>query len=61
MSLHHCNNNYPNRVLNYKHFFAELNINGFDFASGFKCSDVHKFNELIYLSVNIFDLLFYQD
>ena len=39
----------------------ELNINGFDFTNGFKCSDVHKFNEINNLSINIFELNFYQD
>ena len=57
-SLHPCNNNHPNRVSNYKQYFNELNINGFDFANGFKCSNVHKFNELKNLSVNIFELVF---
>ena len=52
--LHPCNNNHPNRVSNCKQYFSELNIQGFDFARGFKCSDVHKFNELNILSVNIF-------
>ena len=60
-SLHPCNNNHPNRVSNYKQYFKELNINGFDFANGFKCSNVHKFNELNNLSVFIFELNFYQD
>ena len=60
-SLHPCNNNHPNRVSNYKQYFNELNINGFDFTKGFRCSDVHKFNELNNLSVNIFELNFYQD
>ena len=59
--LHPCNNNHPNRVSNYKQYFNELNINGFDFSNGFKCSDVHEFNELNNLSVNIFELNFYQD
>ena len=59
--LHPCNNNHPNRVSNYKQYFNELNINGFDFARGFKCSDVHKFEELKNLSVNLFELNFYQD
>ena len=59
--LHPCNNNHPNRVSNYKQYFDELNINGFDFTNGFRCSDVHKFNELNNLSVNIFELNFYQD
>ena len=59
--LHPCNKNHPKRVSNYKQYFNELNINGFDFTRGFKCSDVHKFNELNNLSVNIFELNFHQD
>ena len=60
-SFHPCNNNQPNRVSNYKHYFNELNIQDFDFSYGFKCSDVHKLNELTNLSINIFELNFYQD
>ena len=60
-SLYPCNNNHPNRVSNYRQYFNELNIQGFDFTNGFGCSDVHKFNELNNLSVNIFELNFYQD
>ena len=60
-SFHPCNNNHPNRVSNYKQYFNELNINDFDFSKGFKCSDVRKFDELNNLSVNIFELIFYQD
>ena len=52
--LHPCTNNHPIRVSNYKQFFNELNIQGFDFSKGFRCSDVHKFNEL-----NNFYLLIY--
>ena len=59
--LHPCNNNHPNRVSNYRPYFNELNINGFDFSKGFRCNDVHKFIELNNLSVNIFELNFYQD
>ena len=59
--LHLCTNNHPNRVSNYRQYFNELNIQGFDFTNGFKCSNVHKFNELNNLSVNIFELNFYQD
>ena len=58
--LNPCNN-HPNRVSNYRQYFDELNINGFDFTNGFRCSDVHKFNELNNLSVNIFELNFYED
>ena len=57
----HPYNNHPNRVSNYRQYFNELNIQDFDFTDGFKCSDVHKFNDLINLSVNIFELNFYQD
>ena len=60
-SLHPCNNNHPNRVSNCKQYFTELIIQGFDFSRGFKCSDVLKFNEINTLSVNIFELIFYQD
>ena len=59
--LHPCNNNHPNRVSNYRQYFDELNIQDFNFSKGFRCSDVHKFNELNNLSVNIFELNFYQD
>ena len=59
--LHPCNNNHPNRVSNYKKYFNELNIIGFDFTNGFKCSDVHKFNESNNLSVSIYEINFYQD
>ena len=60
-SLHPCNNNHPNRVSIYKQFFDELNIQGFDFSNEFKCKDVHRFNELNNLSINIFEINFYQD
>ena len=60
-SLHPCENDHPNRVSNYIQYFNELNFQSFDFTNGFKCSDVHKFNELNNLSVNIFELNFYQD
>ena len=51
--LHPCNNNHPNRVSNYRQYFNELNIQGFDFSKGLKCCDVHKFNEIIYLLINL--------
>ena len=60
-SLHPCENDYPNRFSNYKQYFNELNINGFDFTNGFKCSDVHKFNELNNLSANMYEINFYED
>ena len=60
-SLHTCENTHPSRVNNYLQYFNELNIQGFDFTNGFKCSDVHRFNELNNLSVNTYELNFYQD
>ena len=60
-SLHPCNNNHPNSVSNQRQYFNDLNIQDFDITNGFKCSDVHKFNELNDLSVKIFELNFYQD
>ena len=60
-SLHPCDNDHPNRVSNYKQYFNELNFQSFDFTNGFNCTDVHKFNELNNLSVNVYELIFYQD
>ena len=60
-SLHPCENTHPSRVNNYIQYFHELNFQSFDFTNGFKCSDVHRFNELNNLSVNIFEINFYQD
>ena len=59
--LHPCNNNHPNKVSKYKHYFIELNIEGFDFTNGFRCRDVHKFEKLNSLSINLFEVIFYQD
>ena len=42
-------------------WFNELNIEGFGFTNGFRRSDIHKFEELNNLCVNIFELNFYQD
>ena len=60
-SLHPCENDHPKRVSNYKQYFNELNINGFDFTNGFKCSDKHRFEKLNILSINIYEINFYQD
>ena len=60
-SLHPCENTHPSRVNNCLQYFNELNFQGFDFTNGLKCSDVHRFNELNKLSVNIYELNFYQD
>ena len=56
-----CNSNHPNTVANYRQYFNKLNIEGFDFSNGFKCSDVHKFEKFYNFSINIIELNFYQD
>ena len=38
-----------------------MNIEGFDFFNGFRCSDVHNFEKLNNRYVNILELNFYQD
>ena len=60
--LHPCNNNVlSNRVSIFKRYFNELNLDGFDFTNGFRRSDVHKFEKLNNLSINIIEFNFYQD
>ena len=59
--LHTCENNQPNSVSNYRQYFNQLNIEGFDFGNGFKYSDMHRFEKINNLSINIFELNFYQD
>ena len=60
-SLHPCENIHPSRVKIYLQYFHGLNFQSFDFTNGFKCSDFQRFNELNNLSVNIYELNFYQD
>ena len=59
--LHPCENDHPNRVPNYEPYFKELNIEGFDFTNGFKCSDMYRFEKLNKLSINIQELNFDQN
>ena len=59
--LHPCENDHPNRVSNYNQNFNELNIDGFVFTNGFKCCDMHRVEKLNTLSINIYELNFYQD
>ena len=60
-SLHPCENDHPNRISIYIQYFNELNFQSFGFTNGFKCSDVHKVNDSIKLSLNTFEINFYQD
>ena len=59
--IHPCENSHPDRVTNYKPYFNELNIEGFDFTNGFRCSDMYRFEKLNNLSINIFELRFDQN
>ena len=54
-------NDHPNRVSNYRQYFDELIIEGFDFSNEFKCSYDHKFEKLNNSSINIFELNCYQN
>ena len=54
-------NGHATRVSIYRQFFNEINIDGFNFINGFKCSDIHRFEKLTKLSKNILELNFYQD
>ena len=60
-SLHPCEYTRPSRVNIFSQYFNELNFQSFDFTNALKCSDVHRFNELINLSVNTYELNFHQD
>ena len=59
--LQPCNNDHPSRVSNYRQYSDELVFEGFDFTKGLKCFDVHIFEKLNILSINMFELNFYQD
>ena len=52
---------HPIRFSNYKQYFNEINIEGFDFTNGVKCKDMHRFEKLNNLSINKFELNSYQD
>ena len=60
-SLHLFQNSQPDRVSNYRQYFDEINIQGFDFTNGFRCSDVHIFEKWNTLSINIIELSSYPD
>ena len=59
--LHPCENDHPNRVSKFIQYFVEIIIEGFDFTNGFRCTDVQIFEELNSLSINIFEINFYQN
>ena len=54
-------NEHSTRVSNYRQYFNDVNIEGYNFTNGFKWSDDKKFKKLNKLSFNLFGLSFYQD
>ena len=56
--LHPCENSHPDRLSKYEPYCNELNIEGFDFTNGFRCSDMYRFEKLNNLSINIYELGF---
>ena len=59
--FHPRKDSHPKRVKNYRQNLNESNIEGVDFSCGFRCSDVPIFENLNNSSINIFELIFYQD
>ena len=57
--LHRSNKN-PSIVSNNRHYFNELINQGFAFTNGFNGSDMHKFERLNKLFINIYEFNFYQ-
>ena len=59
--FHPCENTRPSSVTNYIQYCDEMNIEGSDFSKVFRCSDIHRFEKLNNLSINIFEINFFQD
>ena len=55
--IHPSKNSHPNRISNYKKIFNGSNNDGFEFSSRFRCTDVHRFEKLNNLTVNVLELL----
>ena len=45
---------------NYRHYFDELNIEGFDYSKGIKCSVVDRIEKVKNSSINKFEFYFHQ-
>ena len=59
-SLYPCENN-SNIVSSYRKYFNKLNIEGFDFSNGLKCSEMYRFEKLYNLSMNLYEINFNQN
>ena len=55
-NLQPCDGSRPNKVLNSRQCFDEINFRGFDFTNGFKCSEVHRFEIVNNLFSNMKEL-----
>ena len=56
-SVYPCENN-CDIATSYRKYFSRLNMEGFDFTNGFRCSDLYRFEKLNNLSINIYELGF---
>ena len=54
-------NGHPTRDSILRQKFGEINIQGFDHSTGFKCSDVNDFEKFIKLSIKTVELSFCRD
>ena len=59
-SLYPCEN-ISNTVSSYGKYFNNLNIEGFEFSNGLKYSEMHRFEKLNNLSINLYELNFNQN
>ena len=59
--IHSCEKCHLSKERKYITYFNDINIECFDFTNGFRFSDVHKFEKLNKISINIFELNIYQD
>ena len=57
-SLQPCNSSHPKRVSNYRQHSIEKNIKVFDVSKRLECCDMHRFEKLNNLSINLFELIF---
>ena len=59
-SRHPGSKDKSNRVSNYRQYFGEINIEGFDFTNSFRCSEYQKFEKLNNLSMNKSETYFFK-
>ena len=55
-----CENSHQTIISIYLKYFFELILDGFDCSKGYNCSDVHKFELLKNVSINVFETSFHK-